>query len=346
MLTEINIRDIFSLQWPVIDVRSPGEFEHGNIPGAVNIPLFTNDERAHIGTVYKKQSKEEAIELGYQYVTPKLDDFITESLKVAPKKRAIIHCWRGGMRSRSFAQHLMSKGFKDIKVVTGGYKAYRNMVLTDLSTPIHINVLGGYTGSGKTYILQELQKRGHQVLDLEGLAKHKGSAFGGIGQGDQPTVEQFGNNLHQAWHKLDLNKPIWVEDESYSIGSVNIPIQFFNQMRNAKLYFIDVPTDERVKHLVSEYAGCNNQDLADAILRIAKRLGGLNVNNAIEQLKNGNYSEVAKITLHYYDKYYLKGMQKRNSSNIIRISLPTINHYENALKIEKYGYEQSKTNTI
>lgn len=195
-------------------------------------------------------------------------------------------------------------------------------------------MLGGYTGSGKTHILNELKKLGKQVIDLEGLANHKGSAFGGIGQAEQPTIEQFENNLFEEWSKLDLREPIWVEDESSNIGKANIPIQFFEQMRSAKLFFIDIPIDERTKHLVTEYANCNSQLLAESIQRIAKRLGGLNVKTAIEQLEKQNYSEVAKITLHYYDKSYLKGMSKRNSENVIRIPLPSINHYENALQIE------------
>jgi tRNA 2-selenouridine synthase len=335
MVSEISIEGAFSLQWPIVDVRSPGEYEHGHIPDAINIPLFSNDERAHIGTVYKQQSNEAAVELGYKYVTPKLENFSTHSLKVAPTGKVIVHCWRGGMRSRSFAQHLTDNGFKDVRVIIGGYKAYRNYVLDNLATPAQLKILGGYTGSGKTHILNELKKRGKQIVDLEGLAKHKGSAFGGIGQVEQPTTEQFENNLHHEWTKLKLSEPIWVEDESHNIGGVKIPMQLYEQMRNAKLYFIDIPKEERAKHLVTEYSSCNNQLLADSINKISKRLGGLNVKNAIDYLKKDNYYEVAMITLHYYDKLYLKGMKLRKSDNVIRIPLPSTNHHENALELEK-----------
>ncbi|NQU33930.1 MAG: tRNA 2-selenouridine(34) synthase MnmH [Bacteroidetes bacterium] len=334
MLSEIKIEEAFSLLWPIIDVRSPAEFEHGHIPGAINIPLFSNDERAHVGTVYKQQSKERAIKIGLEYVTPKLESFINNSQKIAPLGKVIVHCWRGGMRSQSFAKHLVDNGFSDVGVIIGGYKAFRNHVLVKLETPVNLRVLGGYSGSGKTHILNELKKRGKQVIDLDGLANHKGSAFGGIGQAIQPTVEQFENNLFNEWKKLNLHEPIWVEDESHNIGRVKIPMQFFKQMRNAKLYFIDIPKNERAKHLVTEYASCNSQLLAESIQNISRRLGGVNVKNSIELLDNENYYEVAKIALNYYDKSYLKGMNNRNGENVINIALPSTNHYENALEIE------------
>lgn len=335
MVTEINIEEVFSLQLPIIDVRSPGEFEKGHIPNAINISLFTNDERAHVGTVYVQQSQEAAIKLGYEYVTPKLQNFINDALNVAPKAEVIVHCWRGGMRSHAFAQHLSDNGFSDVKLIIGGYKTYRNYVLDTLATPSKIKVLGGYTGSGKTYILEELKKLGHQVIDLEGLANHKGSTFGGIGQLEQPTVEQFENNLYEEFRQLDLTKPIWVEDESYDIGRVKIPKPFFDQMQNSQFYFIELSQHERAKHLAAEYGICDNKMLTEAIYRISKRLGGLSVKNAISALEHDDYYDVAMIALHYYDKLYLKGMNNLNRKNVITIPLPTINHYENALILEQ-----------
>lgn len=335
MVSEINIDEALKLNWPIIDVRSPGEYEKGHIPHSSSIPLFSNDERAHVGTVYKQQSKEAAIEVGYKYVNPKLNNFISDSFNIAPNGKVIIHCWRGGMRSRSFAQHLAENGFKEVKVITGGYKAFRNYVLNNFATPVNLKVLGGFTGSGKTYILKELHNQGSQLIDLEGLANHKGSAFGAIGQKEQPTVEQFENNLHEKWCELNLEKPIWVEDESHNIGGVKIPMPLFEQMRKAKLYFIDIPKEERAKHLVVEYTNCNIELLANSILRITKRLGGLNATKSIQLLKEKKFFEVAIIALHYYDKAYLKGMNSRQSKHVIKIQLPTINHYENALKIDQ-----------
>ncbi len=335
MVSKTDIREALTIEWPVIDVRSPGEFKKGHIPGAVNIPLFSDDERAAVGTTYKKRSPEEAKKLGYTFVTPKLEHFITESSKVAPDKKVVVHCWRGGQRSQAFAQHLSENGFSDVRVVEGGYKAFRNHVLNSLAKTANLKILGGYTGSGKTYILHELERLGKQVIDLEGLANHKGSAFGGIGQGAQPTTEQFENNLYSEWSKLDLTQPIWVEDESMKIGKNKIPLPLFNQMREAPLYFIDIPKEERAGHLVEEYAGCDDRSLAESIHKISERLGGLKERNAIEELDQENYYEVALITLHYYDKSYLRGMKQRDRENVVKIPLPTVDHHKNALELEK-----------
>lgn len=336
MVSSINIKDALALNWPIIDVRSPGEYTKGRIPGSANIPLFSNDERAHVGTVYKQNSKEAAIEVGYTYVNPKLNQFIAESLDVAPNKKVVVHCWRGGMRSQAFAKHLSDNGFKDVRVIEGGYKAFRNHVLSGLEKPYNLKVLGGFTGSGKTHILFELQKQGAQIIDLEGLANHKGSAFGGIGQNEQPSTEQFENTLFYALSHLNENAPIWIEDESNNIGGVKIPKPFFTQMREATLYFIDIPKEERAKHLVKEYAWCESELLADSIYRIAKRLGGLNVKNAIDCLNHKNYFEVALIGLFYYDKAYLKGMQMRSQDKVIRIPIKKINHQKNAKVLIKH----------
>lgn len=336
MVSKIDIRETLTIEWPVIDVRSPGEFKKGHIPGAINIPLFSNDERAAVGTTYKKRSPEEAKELGYTFVAPKLEHFIAQSTKAAPDKRLIVHCWRGGQRSQAFAQHLSQNGFPDVRVVNGGYKAFRNHVLDSFAVPADLRVLGGFTGSGKTYILHELKKLGKQVIDLEGIANHKGSAFGGIGQGSQPSTEQFENDLYSEWAKLDLTEPIWLEDESMNIGKVKIPLPLFKQMREANLYFIDIPKGERARHLVAEYAGCDNHLLAESIHKISERLGGLKERHAIEELGEENYLEVAKITLHYYDKSYLKGMKQRDREHVVKIPLPKVDHHKNALELENY----------
>ncbi|HNP18888.1 MAG TPA: tRNA 2-selenouridine(34) synthase MnmH [Fulvivirga sp.] len=335
MVSELKIVEALALQRPIIDVRSPGEYAHGHVPGAINIPLFSNEERAHVGTVYKQQSSEAAIALGYKYVTPKLESFISDTLKVAPNGKALVHCWRGGMRSQYFAKHLVENSFEEVSTIIGGYKSYRNYILQQFAVPANLKVLGGYTGSGKTPILHELKKHGKQVIDLEGLANHKGSAFGGIDQKDQPTTEQFENNLFEEWKNLNLNEPIWIEDESHTIGSVRIPIQLYEQMKNAKLYFLDIPKEERARHLVTEYAQCDNHLLADSLNKITKRLGGLNVKNAIELLEKEKYYEVAMITLNYYDKSYLKGINRHRADEVEHIPLSSTDHNKNALEIER-----------
>ena len=313
---------------PILDVRSPGEFAQGHIPHAHNIDLFTDEERAVVGTAYKQQSKEKAIELGYEFVNPKLNDFITKSIAIAPEKEIVVHCWRGGMRSNAFADHLIENGFKKVYVIENGYKAFRNYVLSFFEQPIHLKILGGYTGTGKTEILHFLEKKGQQVIDLEGLANHRGSAFGGIDLQPQPTTEQFENNLFSFLRRLNPNLPIWIEDESKSIGNVSIPTQFYLKMREMPVYFLNIPLEKRIEHLVETYANLSQDKLADAISRIGKRLGYDNTKFALEALENKNYHKVVEIILFYYDKYYLKGLQKRQESSIHELEITDANHEE------------------
>ncbi len=330
---------------PLIDVRTPAEYEKGHIPGAVNIPLFSNEERAHVGTVYKQESKEAAMELGYKYVNPKLNAYIEESLKAAPDKKTVIYCWRGGMRSHAFAEHLEDNGFRRVNVIEHGYKAYRKLAVNNYDKG-ELRVLGGYTGSGKTHILHEMQKQGQQVIDLEGLANHKGSAFGNIGMETQPTTEQFENNLYWEWQELDLSEPIWIEDESVNIGNINLPVPLFRRMRESKLYFIEISKEARAKLLVKEYTTENKEKLAQGIQRISKRLGPQNTKTALEKLERNNFFEVALITLTYYDKYYKKGMGKRNSDNVHFINLQDTSARENAEQILNLQYDRNKIDTI
>lgn len=350
MITELGIKDFFEANHPLplIDVRSPGEFEKGHIVGAVNIPLFSNEERAHVGTVYVQQSKEKAVELGYKYVTPKLNWFVEQSRKVAGQSAVAVHCWRGGMRSEAFAKHLYSNGFKEVFILEGGYKGYRNYMLSIFEQAFNLRILGGYTGSGKTYILKELKALGEQVIDLEGLAHHKGSAFGAIGELAQPTQEQFENNLFENLRLLNRKTPIWIEDESHNIGRVNIPIVFFRQIREQAVYFIEIPKEKRAEHLVREYSAFGNSLIADSINGIAKRLGGQNVKLAHNYLAQNNYFEVVMLTLQYYDKAYEKGLKSRNQEKVFTIYLPEINHKNNAKSILKFieEHERNKTYSI
>jgi len=352
MPLDISIAEYFSAPkaLPLIDVRSPGEFAKGHIPEAVNIPLFSNEERAHIGTVYKQQSREKALEIGYQYVQPKLQWFLEEARKAGKGGKVTVHCWRGGMRSHAFAEHLEANDFNPVQVIEKGYKAYRNYVLEAFAKDYELRILGGYTGSGKTWILKHLSESGMQVIDLEGLAHHKGSAFGAIGNAPQPTVEQFENDLFAEWKEQDFDKPIWLEDESHNIGSVKIPLQLYYRMRESPVYFMDIPKAERAKHLVDEYAHYDNQLLEDSIRKISKRLGDLNTRLALEALEKEDHFAVAMLTLQYYDKTYLFGLQKRNPDLVHTLKLKNINHCQNAQSIKEFiarkENERHQTNSI
>jgi tRNA 2-selenouridine synthase len=236
------------------------------------------------------------------------------------------------MRSGSFAWLLETAGMK-ATILQKGYKAYRQEVLQTFNQPLQLLVLGGKTGSGKTDILRELEKQGEQVLDLEGLAHHKGSSFGALGQEPQPTTEQFENNLHQAWLKLDTKRRVWIEDESMSIGTVHLPSGLWSQMRSAPVVFVGVPKAWRIRRLVQEYGSFSVEQLIAAVNRIQKRLGGQHHRMALDALAQGDYALVADLTLSYYDKAYLHGLSQRTSSRIFEIALPADAPAESAEKL-------------
>lgn len=305
-------------QIPILDVRSPGEFAQGHIVGAINLPLFSDEERAIIGTLYKKNGKEVAFLRGLDLVGPKLSSFVKTAAKISPKRKLRIHCWRGGMRSESMAMLMKYSGF-ETQILQGGYKSYRNFVLESFFEPAQILVLGGKTGSGKTEILKHLANFGEQIIDLEGVANHKGSAFGHILQAPQPTVEQFENTLFSLFSKLDKQKPIWVEAESRNIGMSVIPQGLWEQMLNAPVFMVNVPDNVRITRLISEYAQANKEDLLDCLQNISKRLGGLETKLATEAFEQGNLVEATKIALFYYDKTYTYSQKKRTPTKVTQV---------------------------
>ena len=314
---------------PVIDVRSPLEFGQGHIPGAINIPIFSDEERKIVGTLYKNSGREAAVLAALDLVGPKLAALAKEAKKVAVDKRLFVHCWRGGLRSKNMAWLFETSGLFPV-LLEGGYKAYRRYIREKLQEFTNIIVLGGKTGSGKSDILRELKKKGQQVLDLEQIAHHKGSAFGHIGQEEQPTNEQFENNLYQHLAQLNKEKIIWVEDESRGIGKIGIPEPFFHIMRSRPVVFIEVPLEIRVKRLVREYGHFEQDQLISAINRIAKKLGGLQVNLAIDSIMNHQLEVATEILLSYYDKAYLKGLFVREPETIHNLACKTENPEEMA----------------
>lgn len=322
-ITKISIQEFLQLapQCIIIDVRSPGEFQHAHIPAAYSLPLFTDDERKIVGTAYKQQSREAAIKIGLAFFGPKMVGIVEEVEQLVNKAttaqgaapRILVHCWRGGMRSAGVAWLLDLYGFQ-VSTLTGGYKAYRHWVLQQFNKPYPLLIVGGYTGSGKTAILHQLKQQGMQVIDLESLACHKGSAFGALNGTPQPSQEMFDNLLATALHSLNGKKTIWVEDESQRIGLVNIPGNFFQLMRSQPLYFIEVPFEARLAFIVQEYGALDKDALLHAIGRIKKRLGGLETKTAINYLLEDNLAACFKILLTYYDKLYLKGLRQHEQS--------------------------------
>ena len=316
----------------LLDVRSPGEYSRGHIPGAISFPLFTDAERATVGTLYKLKGKDEAVLEGLRIVGPKMAGFVEEAARLSPNKKIMLHCWRGGMRSASVAWLLQQAGF-ETRLLKGGYKAYRADIHQFLEQKFPFLVITGPTGSKKTKILQALRDKGEQVIDLETLANHKGSAFGALGMEPQPTIEQFENQLHVELCKMDLNRRIWIEDESRKIGTVVLYEEFWKHIKSMPVLLVNLSIQERIEFLVDEYGNFPAEKLEESILKIAKRLGGQHVKDALEALEVGDLRKVAAITLNYYDKAYLYALENRNAHILHRLDIDGLSHETIAEKI-------------
>jgi tRNA 2-selenouridine synthase len=308
----LPIHDFLTLrdELPAVDVRSEGEFFAGHIRGVSNIPILNNAERVAVGTDYKQKGQLEAIKTGFRLVGPRLADIVEAAEKLAAGKELLVHCWRGGMRSSNFCQFV---GMARVKThqLEGGYKAYRHQALQSFDTPFNFFVLGGCTGSGKSEILRALAEKGEQVIDLETLASHKGSAFGGLMQPPQPTTEQFQNELFEEIRKLDPSRRIWIEDESITIGRVVLPDSFWRTMCLSPVVEVQVAKDVRIKRLVAEYGPADREQFLTAMRAITKKLGGQNFLAAKEKLESNDMDGVIDILLTYYDKAYSTGLEKK-----------------------------------
>jgi len=198
----------------------------------------------------------------------------------------------------------------------GGYKAYRNRAMESFKKEFQFKVIGGCTGSGKSAILRALAQRGEQIIDLEKLAQHKGSAFGGLMQPPQPTTEQFQNYLFEEILTLDSSKPIWIEDESVSIGKVFLPDPLWRSMSSSPVYEIELEKEQRIERLVAEYGTANPHDFYVAMEKISKKLGGQHFKRAAEKLQQGDMHAVIDILLTYYDKAYKAGLDKKKNKTV------------------------------
>lgn len=310
LIEKHTLEQFLKLEGLILDVRSPGEYQSGHIPGAINLPIFTDQERALVGTFYKKQGKESAIELGLKYVGPKLLNYVQLSKMHLNKGIAKVHCWRGGMRSSAIAMLLQTVGTPTI-LLSGGYKAYRRWALQLFATPYKYAVIGGLTGSGKTSILHALKNMGEQVLDLEALAQHRGSSFGSLKMPPQPTTEQFQNNLAMQLSCFEISKRVWVEDESRMIGSCHIPEAICSRIKQSPLFVIETPLQERIERLTSIYGEATPQELIDATERIGKKLGWTRTKKAVLAIQEGRLREAAETLLEYYDSAYRHTLSKR-----------------------------------
>jgi tRNA 2-selenouridine synthase len=320
MTYKTRIHDLIAMtdRVPLLDVRTPAEFNHGHMPGAFNMPLFSDAERVQVGTTYKQVGREAAILQGFELTGAKWAGFIRQALEIAPNKKIAVHCWRGGMRSAAIAWALDLYGF-GVYLVEGGYKAYRRWVQHQFGVARDLRVIGGMTGSGKTRILHALQAKGEQMVDLEDLAQHQGSAYGTLNRLVQPSQEQFENNLAEVLYKLDDGRRVWVEDESMAIGKCLVPRLFWDQMQAAALFDLQVPAEMRVAALVQEYGHLDKEFLVSCTERIRKRLGTEQAKYAIAAILEGNMAEFIRMVLVYYDKTYRRALNSRIGTAIFAV---------------------------
>jgi len=307
----LAIEPFLAAAGPIVDARSPAEYARGHIPGAHNLPLFSDDERAEIGTLYKQRGRQQAVMLGLARVGPRLAD-LGESLRALQAGAAgeagtgaalRLHCWRGGLRSASLAW-LAETIDLPVLLLEGGYKVYRHWVLAQFEQAWPLRLLGGRTGTGKTDLLLELERRGVGVVDLEGLAHHRGSSFGGLGLPPQPSTEHFENRLAARLVGLVAAGPIWLEAESVQVGRCRIPAGLWRQMQAAPRLELRRPLDERVRRLVAVYGSQNGAALAEATTRIARRLGPERTRLALEAIAAEDWAAACRQMLDYYDRCY------------------------------------------
>jgi tRNA 2-selenouridine synthase len=286
-------------------------------------------ERAIVGTAYKRHGKQNAILRGLDIAGPKLRGYIQQAKRIAKDNTLIVHCWRGGMRSGFLSWLLEFYGFK-VFVLKGGYKSFRKCMLDEISKERNIQVLGGPTGSGKTEILHAIRSQGNQVLDLEGLAHHKGSSFGALGETAPPSQEMFENEIGLELIQSDAQKILWVEDESRLIGNKVIPQALWDQMRSAKVWYLDIPFEVRLDYIVKMYGVFPVEALMDATQRIEKRIGPQQTKEALQALRDGDLRKGLFYSLVYYDKAYRHKTDQRTKESVFLVSSDVVDAERNA----------------
>tara|TARA_B100001250_G_C19785706_1_gene784024 strand:+ start:312 stop:1364 length:1053 start_codon:yes stop_codon:yes gene_type:complete len=321
-----QVTDFRNLNCPIVDVRSPIEFSQGHWPGAINIPLFSDREREDIGKSYKRESRLKAIFNGIKFTLPKskkLLEIIIQTINKGEEanKSLRIYCWRGGMRSSTFAWLARTIGIQTF-LLKGGYKGYRKWVLNQFETDLPIRLLGGKTGTRKTDLLNYINKETIYVIDLEGIASHRGSSFGSLGMQEQPTTQQFENILAESidnFHESNAIE-IWLEAESSNLGKCRIPNGLYTKMKKAPVLEIIKTRRERIHNLVEVYSRNSQNELKDAVNRISKRLGPQRTKEALLAIEKKEWSKACKAMLDYYDRCYEYELKKTKNINSVDLS--------------------------
>jgi tRNA 2-selenouridine synthase len=302
----------------IIDVRSPSEFADDHLPGAINLPVLDDVERDRVGTIYKQESPFLARRIGAAIIARRAADYLEGPLAERPRDfHPLVYCWRGGLRSNSLATILAAVGWRT-RLLEGGYKAYRKQLIETfaqyLSTqPLKFVIVGGLTGAGKTCILQKMQALGHQIIDLEGLAEHRGSALGESIITQQPSQKRFENLLWQGLRQLDPARPIYLESESSRIGSIQIPAPFWKHMGTAPSIELQTPREQRAQFLLGDYEHfvSNPELLREKLQKLNHLHGHAQLEAWDAQISAGDWREFTESILEiHYDPAYTRSRQK------------------------------------
>jgi tRNA 2-selenouridine synthase len=300
----------------VIDVRSPGEFADDHFPGALNLPVLNDAERERVGTLYKQVSSFEAKKIGAALVSRNIARHLEDHFADKPKSyRPLVYCWRGGSRSGAMTHTLQKIGFGAMQL-DGGYKAYRRHVVAELSSlpsTRSYRVVCGPTGSGKSRLLQVLQREGAQVLDLEELAVHRGSLLGALPGQAQPTQKSFESAIWFALDRFDPTRPVFVESESKKIGALRVPDALIEAMRSSPCVRLEVPMAARVQLLTEDYIHfLDDPETINRQLGYLATLRGHDTIAAWQTLANQRAWDqlVAALLEQHYDPAYLRSLSK------------------------------------
>ncbi len=310
----------------IIDVRTPAEFAETTIPGAVNVPIFSNDERIEVGTVFQQQGKRDARKLGVRLVAPNIPRLMdrVEELRVGHPGPVIVFCWRGGMRSLAMTSFMNLAGIP-ARQLLGGHKGFRRKVLDYFEQqqwpPVF--VLRGLTGTGKTRVLQQLDEMGYPVVDLEGLANHRGSAFGALGLEPQPSQKKFEALLWARLEELKESPYLVTEGESLHIGRIMVPKAFHQAMQTQTSLWMTASLDVRTQIILEDYPALDQlkEQFEKPINALKERLGGKVVTEFLNLLNSGQWDKlVRELMVRYYDPLYMHTLPERR----VEIELKTV----------------------
>ncbi len=307
---DISPEKIYQLEDKVlVDIRSPSEYQEFHIPGAINLPLFEDEEKRLIGLIYRRDGVDRAKHLGYEIAESKLEGLLKRFKDLKERYRhVVVYCWRGGLRSQELCKVLQSMGVEVLRI-EGGYRAYREFILREMERILEgksFIVLAGKTGVGKTRILRKLREEGYPVVDLEGLAKDRGSAFGKMGIRERVSQKMFDALLYESLLRAESDL-IFTEDESRVIGNIHLPEAFWRKKEEGVYVEIEASLEKRVKNLLEEYTKFEGwqEEAKESLLRIRRYLGEKNYSLALELLSKERVEEFAEFLIReYYDKTY------------------------------------------